>query len=143
MKKSILFWTVIGCALFLTARGILSVFGLQFRARIREPATILIAFGTAAGILQLLLRISNKTLKIVTIVLWAAALIAFCVYGFFIFVLSHRYEISNNTDYNGTRCIVEHEPVMWESRRLFYPYHGWFVCGKETIHKEGYACGPD
>lgn len=141
MKKSILFWTVIVCVLFLAARWILSLFGLKFRVWIREPVTLLIAVGTASGILQLLLRISNKPLRIVTIILWAAALVLFCIYGFWMFVLLSRHEVSSNTDYNGTRCIVEYEPVMWESRRLYFAYHGWFVCGSEAIHKEGYAVG--
>lgn len=141
MKKSILFWTIIVCILFLTARWILNRHGLQFRVWIREPVTLLIAFGTAGGILQLLLRISSKPLRIISIILWAGAMIAFCVYGFFIFILTSRHEISSNTDYNGTRCVVEYEPVMWESRRLYFTYHGWFVCGNKPIHKEGYACG--
>lgn len=141
MMKSILFWTGIVCVLFLTARRLLSRCGLKFRTWIREPVTLLIAFGTFAGILQLLLRISSKPVRIITIVLWAAAVIAFCFYGFWIFALSHRHEISGKTDYNGTRCVVEYEPVMWESRRLYYAYRGWFVRGKKLIHKEGYACG--
>ncbi|MCR5306713.1 MAG: hypothetical protein K6E36_09460 [Oscillospiraceae bacterium] len=143
MKKSILFWTAILCVLFLTARWILNRHGLQFRTWIREPVTLLIAFGTAAGILQLLLRIPLKPVRIAAIVLWAAALIAFCIFGFWILVLSYRHEISSNTDYKGTRCVVEYEPVMWESRRLYYAYYGWFVHGSEVLHKEGYACGPD
>ena len=141
MTKSILFWTGILSVLFLTARWILGRHGLRFRCRIREPVTLLIAFGTAGGILQLLLRISVTWLRIVSIVLWVAALAAFCIYGFWIFVLSSRHEISSNTDYRGTRCVVEYEPVMWESRRLFYAYRGWFVRGKKLLHKEGYACG--
>ena len=143
MKKSILLWSVILGVLFLTARWILSLFGLQFRIWIREPVTLLIAAGTAAGILQLLLKISSKPIRIITIVLWAAALIAFCIWGGLIFILSYRHEISSHTDYKGTRCVVEYEPVMWESRRLYYPYRGWFVHGNEVIHKEGYACGAD
>lgn len=141
MMKSILFWTVIVCVLFLTARWLLNRRGLKFRTWIREPVTLLIAFGTAAGILQLLLKISSKPVRIVTIVLWIAALIALCYSGFWMFALSHRSEISSKTDYNGTRCIVEYEPVMWESRRRYYAYRGWFVRGKKLIHKEGYACG--
>lgn len=141
MKKSILFWTAIVCVLFLTARWLLSLRGLKFRCWIREPVTLLIAAGTAAGLLQRILSISVKPLKIGLIVLWAAALVGFCFYGFWMFALLHRYDISSNTDYNGTRCVVEHEPVMWESRRLFYEYHGPFVCGNKEIHKEGYACG--
>ena len=141
MTKSILFWTVVVCAVFLTARRILSVCGLRFRTWIREPVTLLIAAGTAAGLLQRILSISVRPLKIALIVLWAAALVAFCFLGFWIMALTHRHEISGNTDYNGTRCVVEHEPVMWESRRRFYAYRGWFVRGKKLLHKEGYACG--
>ncbi|MBP0972204.1 MAG: hypothetical protein J5753_09225 [Oscillospiraceae bacterium] len=141
MTKSILFWTVVVCAVFLTARWILSRCGLRFRTWIREPVTLLIAAGTAAGFLQLILCISVKPLKIALIVLWAAALIAFCYFGFWMFALSNRSEISSKTDFNGTRCIVEHEPVMWESRRRYYAYRGWFVRGKKLLHKEGYACG--
>ena len=141
MMKSILFWTVIVCVLFLTARQLLSRRGLRFRTWIREPVTLLIAFGTAAGILQLLLRIPGKAVRIAAIVLWAAALIAFCIYGFWMLILTYRHEISSKTDYNGIRCIVEYEPVMWESRRRYYAYRGWFVRGKKLIHKEGYACG--
>ena len=141
MKKSILFWTVIVCVLFLAARWLLNRNGLQFRTWIREPVTLLIAFGTAAGILQLLLKIPGRPVRIVTIVLWAAALIAFCIWGGLMFMLSYRHEISGNTDYKGIRCVVEYEPVMWESRRLYYPYHGWFVRSNKLLHKEGYACG--
>lgn len=103
MRKSILFWTVIVCVLFLGARWILNRSGLQFRTWIREPVTLLIAFGTAAGILQLLLRITGKPVRIAAIVLWAAALIAFCIWGGLMFILSYRHEISGNTDYKGTR----------------------------------------
>lgn len=141
MMKSILFWTVILCVLFLAASWILSRLRLKFRVWIREPVTLLIAFGTEAGILQLLLRITSKPVRIISIVLWAAVLIAFCFYGFWILVLTHRHEISSKTDYKGTRCIVEYEPVMWESRRRYYAYRGWFVRGKKLLHKEGYACG--
>lgn len=141
MTKSILFRTVIVCTVFLAMRWILSKCGLRFRIWIREPVTLLIAAGTAAGLLRLILNISVKPLKIALIVLWAAALIVFCFYGFWVFALSHRSEISSRTDFNGTRCIVEHEPVMWESRRRYYAYRGWFVRGKKLLHKEGYACG--
>lgn len=141
MLTSILFWTVVICAVFLTVRRILSKHGLRFRTWIREPVTLLIAAGAAAGLLQLILCISVKPLKIALIVLWAAALTAFCYFGFWMFALSHRSEISGNTDFNGIRCIVEHEPVMWESRRRYYAYRGWFVRGKKLLHKEGYACG--
>ena len=41
MKKSILFWSVIVGVLFLAARGLLSLFGLEFRVWIREPVTLL------------------------------------------------------------------------------------------------------
>ena len=141
MTKSVLFWTVIVCAVFLAMRWILSNCGLRFRTWIREPVTLLIAAGTAAALLQLILYISVMPLKIALIVLWTAALIAFCYFGFWMFALSHRSEISSKTDYNGTRCIVEREPVMWESRRRYYAYRGWFVRGKKLLHKEGYACG--
>ena len=141
MMKSILFWTAILCVLFLAVSWILSRFRLKFRVWIREPVTLLVAAGTFAGILQLLLRISSKPVKIAVIILWAAALIAFCIYGFWIFVLSHRHEISSKTDFDGTRCVVEYEPVMWESRRRYYAYRGWFVRGKTLLHVEGYACG--
>lgn len=141
MIKSILFWTVILCALFLAASLILSRFRLRFRVWIRKPVTLLIAAGTFAGIFQLLLRISSKPIKIAAIILLAAALIVFCIYGFVFLILSHRSEISSKTDYNGTRCVVEHEPVMWESRRRYYAYRGWFVRGKTLLHVEGYACG--
>lgn len=141
MRTSILFWTAVVCAVFLTARRILSKCGLRFRTWIREPVTLLIAAGTAAGLLQLILYIPVKPLKIALIVVWAAALIAFCYWGFWMFALSNRSEISSRTDYNGIRCIVEHEPVMWESRRRYYAYRGWFVRGKKLLHKEGYACG--
>ena len=141
MMKSILFWTVIVCVLYLAASGVLLRFRLIFRVWIREPVTLLIAAGTFAGILQLLLHISSITVRIVTIVLWAAALIVFCIYGFVFLILTHRSEISGKADFNGTRCIVENEPVMWESRRRYYAYRGWFVRGKTLLHAEGYACG--
>ena len=47
---------------------------LQFRIWIREPVTLLIAAGAAAGLLQLVLLIPEKRLKTVMIVLWSAAM---------------------------------------------------------------------
>ncbi len=141
MIRSILFWTVSLCVLFLAASWILSRFRLIFRVWIREPVTLLIAVGTFAGILQLLLRISSIQIRIAAIILWAAALVVFCIYGFLFLIMMHRSEISSKTDFNGTRCVVEYEPVMWESRRRYYAYRGWFVRGKTLLHAEGYACG--
>ena len=141
MIRSILFWTVILCVLFLAASWILSRFRLIFRVWIREPVTLLIAVSTFAGILQLLLRISSIQIRIAAIILWAAALVVFCIYGFLFLIMMHRSEISSKTDFNGTRCVVEYEPVMWESRRRYYAYRGWFVRGKTLLHAKGYACG--
>ena len=49
MKKSILFWTVIVCVLYLAAHWLLNLNGLEFRIWIREPVTLLIAAGAFAG----------------------------------------------------------------------------------------------
>lgn len=136
MKKSILFWTVIVCVLYLAAHWLLNLNGLEFRIWIREPVTLLIAAGAFAGIFQLLLRISNKKGKNVSIAIWAASLIAFCIYGTFFFIMAHRNETSSNTDFNGRRCVVEHERVMWESRELYYAYNGWFTRGKVLLNEE-------
>lgn len=136
MKKSILFWTVIVCVLYLAAHWLLNLNGLEFRIWIREPVTLLIAAGAFAGIFQLLLRISNKTGKKVSIAIWAAALIAFCIYGTFFFIMAHRDETSSNTDFNGRRCVVEHERVIWDDRELYYAYDGWFTRGKVLLNEE-------
>jgi hypothetical protein len=134
--KSILLWSAIVGALFLLASWLLMLGGLQFRIWIREPVTIIVGFGLAAGILQLLLRIKKKAAKVVAIILWTAAFIAAGAYGFFIYALTCRYETSQNTMYDGKRCIVEHEPELWTSHELYYEYKNLFVHGSELLYED-------
>lgn len=136
LKTSILFWSAAVCAVFLGATEILRLNGLQFRIWVREPVSLLIAFGLAAGLLQLLLRIGTKWLKTAAIVLWALAFVGGVCYGGFIFALSHRYEESQDAVYEGKRCIVENYPALWESHELYFEYHNWFVCGNQRLYEE-------
>lgn len=133
LKKSILFWTVVLTVVFLGASALLDAFGLKFRIWIREPVTILIALYAALGILQLLLHIPKKKLKITAIVLWTAAFIAAGIYGYILFAFMHLTE--QRETWEGRDCIVETEHVLWVRHYRYYEYHNWFVCGNEVIHQ--------
>ena len=136
LKKSILFWTAVFCASFFAAVGILALNGLKFRVWFREPATIIIAFGAAVGLLQLILHISQKVWKIAAIVLWLAACIGFGIFGYVQYAFTHRYEKSATIEYNGKTCLVEVEPVMWVDYTRYYEYHGWLVCGRGFLYSD-------
>lgn len=135
LMKSILFWTAAVLILFLAARGILALNGLQFRVWFRETVTMLIPIGAAAGLLQLLLRIQKKAWKIVSIVLWAAACIGFTIFGFIQFAFLHRYD-GEVIEYNGKTCIEEYEHVMWVTHTRYYEYHNFLICGKEYLYSD-------
>ena len=136
LKNSILFWTVIAAAVFLLASLLLDGFGLKFRIWIREPVTSLSAGGLAIGFLQLLLHIPEKKVKIITVLLWTAAVIPLSLWGYVLFGFGHLTETRKT--WEETDCIVETEHVMWVYHDRYYEYHNWFVCGSGVIYEEDY-----
>ncbi len=134
LKKSILFWTVLFAAVFLTADLITRLCGLRFRVWVREPATMLIAVGAAIGILQLLLHIPKKWVKITAVILWAAAVIAGGAYGFVIYAFCHLEE--RTEIYDGKECVVEEESTLWFEYDRYYEQHGLFFRGTDEIYTD-------
>ena len=59
LTKCILFWTAILFAVFVYITEKLVGRDLELRVWIREPVTLLIAFGAAAGLLQIILHITD------------------------------------------------------------------------------------
>lgn len=132
--KSILFWAVWLCALFLLVRGILSLGGYTLRVWIREPVTVLIGVGLAAGVLQLCLLPKKTWLKIVLIVLWLGAAGFFCVWGYIQYAFLHpeeRKEVRGGREY-----LVEAECAFGSYTYYWYNAHGLFVRGSELVVKD-------
>ncbi|MBR6106773.1 MAG: hypothetical protein IKQ39_02070 [Oscillospiraceae bacterium] len=135
LKKSILLWSMGFGALFLAVSFVLEQFcGLMLRIWLRESLTILIAAGIAAGVLQAVLHIPNKTAKIICGLLWIPAAAASCIFGYVLFAFSHLEETTR--DYEGQLCIVETEDYYEGYDDRYYEYHGWFVRGTKLLYEE-------
>jgi hypothetical protein len=136
LSDSILFWSAVSAAVFPALSGVLQLCGLRFRTWIREPVTVLTALGGAAGLLQLVLRIPQRRLRILVTVLWAIAALAGLIAGVFVFAFEHlheeryhpgrkRYEICvpeavrARVRGNGC-CIAERSESVSGYRRCFY-----------------------
>ena len=134
LRKNILLCTLILFAVHMLALGLTALCGVKLRVWIREPVSIIIGIGTIAGLLQLILKIRPKALKVLCIVAWTAATL-FCVgYGGFILMLSARSDYVDT--YNGQKCLVEREPILWETKYTYYKYLGPFVRGTEILYSE-------
>lgn len=134
LYKSILFWAVCLCALFLLVRGILSLGGYTLRVWVRETATILIGVGLAAGVLQLCLLPKKTWLKVVLIILWLAAAGFFGVWGFILYAFLHPNEQHAVRD--GKEYIVEEDVAFGSYSYRWYDAHGLFVRGGKLISED-------
>lgn len=92
LTDSILFWSAVSAAVFPALSGIVKLCGLRFRTWVREPVTILIALGGAAGLLQLIRLIPQRWLRILVTVLWVIAALAGLIAGLFVFAFEHLHE---------------------------------------------------
>lgn len=134
LRKSILFWSLLLMAAFLGTVQILSLCGLRLRAWLREPLSFFIGVGIAAGILQLLLRIRKKAVKILTVVLWSGAAVCGLGYSWLYYGFYHLED--STVEWQGRTCVREYEHIMWDSTYYYYEYHGPFVRGKELLYKD-------
>lgn len=135
LKRCILLWTAVFAAVFLTADLMTRLCGLRFRVWVREPATLLIAAGAAAGLLQLLLRIPKKPVKITAVILWLAAAAAGGCYGFVILAFTHVEERTESVD--GTVYVVETESALWDSWDYYYERYSPVFRSLDPVHPSG------
>ncbi len=131
LKKSILFWSLLVMAAFLAVSWILSLCGLKLRVWLREPLSFFTGVGAGIGILQLLLHIPKKGLKIFTIVLWSVAAAVCLGYSWLFFGFYHLEETAVQRD--GKWYIEEYEHIMWASNYYYYEDHGPLVRGAELL----------
>ena len=134
LKHSILLWAVLALGLFLLTRGLLSLGGYTLRVWIREPVTILIGVGLAAGVLQLCLLPKKTWLKVVLIVLWLGAAGFFCVWGYIVYAFLHPEE--RHEERGGKEYLVEVESAFGSYTYYWYDAHGPFVRGTEVLYTE-------
>ena len=134
LKKSILFWSLLVMAVFLAVSQILSHCGLMLRVWIREPLSYFTGVGAAIGILQLLLHIPKKWLKVLTVVLWAAAAAFGLWYSWLLYGFCHFEEWTEER--NGVKCVCEFEHVLWTSHSYYYEAHGPFLRGTELLDED-------
>lgn len=134
LKKSILFWSALSAAVYGLTVQILAKCGLCLRVFLREPLSFLIVAGIAAGILQLLLHIRKKAVKIVTVVLWSAAAVCGLGYSWLCYGFYHLED--STAEWQGRTCVREYEHVMWASYSYYYEEHGPLLRGTELLYKE-------
>lgn len=137
LTKCILFWTAILFAVFVYITEKLVGRDLKLRVWIREPVTLLIAFGAAAGLLQIILHIKLKPVKIILCTLWAAAAAIGGFWGFEQYEYSHVSELKPENCvslHGGGPCVIEVQSYDGVCEERHYEERGPFLRSTETVY---------
>jgi len=134
--KCILFWTAVLFAVFVRMTENLVGKDLTLRVWIREPVTLLIAIGAAAGLLQIILHIRKKPIKIMLCILWASAALIGGYFGVEQYRLNHVFEIKNDcaSEHGGGPCVIEVWICGGVCEEIHYEAHGPFLRGTEKVY---------
>ena len=74
LKKSVLIYVILYAIVFILGNLILNAFNMRFRETIYFVSLIFIAIGTIIGIIQLLCKIKNQSIKLTLITLFIVTL---------------------------------------------------------------------
>lgn len=138
IPRVILLDTALLAALYAASELILRCFGLMFRQRVFWIVAALTALGLIAGIVQLLLRIKKKAVRITLIVLFAA--IALIASNIAFLLAAFTYEPEYVVERDGVKYTAYVYSFLDTTVR-YYDYKGSLVTGKQMKIKEYYRAG--
>ena len=138
LRKNILFYTVLYFCVFVIINIILNAFNMNYRECIYILSLILIGIGGITGIIQLLCKIKNKIVKIISIILFIIVLIpcAFYTYIFCIFAYQPEHIVMKD----GKKMVAYVNGFM-DTYVEYYDYKNFFIVGNKLKIKEYYGNG--
>ena len=137
IPRVILLDTLIIAALYAVSELTLRCFGLMFRQRVFWIVAALTALGLIAGTAQLLLRIKNKAVKIIFIVIFAALTLVSINFAFLLAIFTYEPEYVVERD--GAKYTAYVYSTFKDSAVYYYDYKGPFVTGGKLRIKEHYG----
>lgn len=134
-KKSILFYVIIYTLILIISREILLLFNLNYMQFIYIISLIIILVGFICGVIQLLLKIKNKTAKIISICIFVILLIyPVLPFGGFLFIFSYMPEKVVMKD---NEKLVTYTSSFWDVDIYYYKYLNPFIRStKLKIHEQ-------
>ena len=135
-KKTVLFYWFIYVVFFILSREILLACNMNYMQWIYIISFLIISMGFIVGIIQLMLKIRNKIVKIVSIVIFSLLIICSIPYAFFaVLFLYAPEEIVIKDD----KKMVTYTRVFWEKDIDYYDYINFIVRGKNRRILESYG----
>ena len=123
-KKTILFYWFIYLIALILSREILLICHMEYRGWIYTVSGFVLIIGFIVGIIQLILRIKKKSIKIIGMVLFII-LIIFCTpYTLLFFALTSAEE--DIVTYENQK-MVTYTQVFWDKRITYYNYINFLV----------------
>lgn len=136
-KKSILFYVIIYTLVLIISREILLLFNLNYRQFIYIISLIVIVVGFISGVIQLLLKLKNKTAKIVLILLFVLLLIyPVLPLGILLGIFSYMPEKVVMKD---NEKMVTYTTSFWDTNIYYYKYINPLVRSKKLKIHEKYS----
>lgn len=118
----------------------LAIFDLKFRQWFYLAAIFLTVFGVIAGVMQLLLKIRKRALKIILIIIWV------CLAGAFTLILTGGLMFACDKEYKVERDGTEYLACEWSFLKTgisYYEYKNFIVAGNVLRISETYDLGAD
>ncbi len=138
LRKNALLYTIIYVCILITTDSILNIFNMNYREWVLILSFILIAIGFIIAIIQLICKINNKIIKILTSIVFIIILIP-CAFYTFIFC-SIGYEEEHVVIKDGKKMVAYVHGFM-ETYVRYYDYKSFLTKGKELRIEEYYGEG--
>ena len=138
LKKSVLIYVILYAIVFILGNLILNAFNMRFRETIYFVSLIFIAIGTIIGIIQLLCKIKNQSIKLTLITLFIVTLIPCSLYTFVLGIFAYKPEhivIKDN------KKMVAYVSGFMDTYVEYYDYKNYLVVGNKIRIKEYYGNG--
>lgn len=138
LRKSVLMYTIIYICIFVTINIILNAFNMNYREWIYFLSLVLISIGFVIGIIQLLWKIKNKIVKIISFILFIIVLIPCVLYTYIFCIFAYQPEHIVMRD--GKKMVAYVNGFM-DTYVEYYDYKSSFTVGNKLKIKEYYGEG--
>lgn len=138
LKQNILFYTFLFFGIFILGNIILNIFNMNYREWVYILSLILISIGLILGIIQVLCKIKNKTMKIIGIIIFVLALIPCAFYTFIFCIFSYQPE---HVVIKDGKKMVAYVNGFMDTYVEYYDYKNFLVVGNKLKIKEYYGDG--
>ena len=128
--KYILLYPILYTLIIVSLHYILTIFGLMFREWVYYLSVIIVIVGLIIGIIQLILKIKIKTLKVIGMCIFSILLLLILPKTLFLISWTYEPEYIVNVD---RKKYVVYESGFTSTNLTYYEYKNIFVVGNKII----------